>query len=95
MNKDDKNPLLELNKHGNEIGKDPRSVDISELEQAGHTQKPLATVIRERCLDCCGFQQGEVRKCTAYKCPSWPYRMGVNPFTSAKLKAGKIEGEQE
>lgn len=93
MTKDDKNSLLELNKHGNEIGKDPRSVGVSELEQAGHTQKPLATVIRERCLDCVGFQPSEVRKCVAYKCASWPYRMAVNPFTSAKLKANKA-GEE-
>ena len=32
--------------------------------------------IRLRCLDCCGNQQGEVKRCTAYLCPLWPFRMG-------------------
>jgi hypothetical protein len=28
------------------------------------------------CLDCCCWDQIEVRLCTAYRCPIWPYRMG-------------------
>ena len=33
--------------------------------------------IRFHCLDCCGWDQIEVRLCTAYTCPLWPYRMGT------------------
>lgn len=32
--------------------------------------------IREKCLDCCGRQEAEVRNCTVVKCPLWRYRMG-------------------
>lgn len=32
--------------------------------------------IRLKCLDCCGGQSAEVRKCPAEHCPLWPYRMG-------------------
>ena len=35
--------------------------------------------IREKCLDCCADQPGEVRACPSEKCPLWPYRMGHNP----------------
>lgn len=32
--------------------------------------------IRMRCLDCCGFQEKEVKNCEAKTCPLWPYRLG-------------------
>lgn len=32
--------------------------------------------IRMKCLDCCGGNTAEVRKCTAKDCPLWIYRMG-------------------
>ena len=32
--------------------------------------------IRMKCLDCCGDQLAEVRKCPATNCPLWRYRMG-------------------
>lgn len=72
--------LLEKSRHGYDIGKHISDVTLADLKANGHTKKPLIKVIRERCLDCCGFQAGEVRKCVDVKCPSWPYRMGSNPF---------------
>lgn len=39
---------------------------------------PLKT-IRAKCLDCTGGERREVRLCTAYACPLWPYRMGKRP----------------
>jgi len=36
--------------------------------------------IRDRCIDCCGFQTKEVRLCTAVNCPIHPFRFGKNPF---------------
>ena len=39
---------------------------------------PMAA-IRAKCMDCCCFQQTEVRECPATDCPLHPYRMGKNP----------------
>lgn len=35
--------------------------------------------IRAKCLDCVGYDKGEVRKCDDKRCSLWPYRMGHNP----------------
>jgi hypothetical protein len=35
--------------------------------------------IRAKCLDCCGGQPSEVRKCPAIECPLYRYRFGRNP----------------
>jgi len=32
--------------------------------------------IRLKCLDCCGGNSAEVRRCPAENCPLWRYRMG-------------------
>lgn len=32
--------------------------------------------IRLKCLDCCGGNNAEVRRCPAENCPLWRYRMG-------------------
>lgn len=34
--------------------------------------------IRAKCLDCV-YNSQEVLKCTSYKCPLWPFRLGKNP----------------
>ena len=43
------------------------------------TKAKILEDIRNKCLDCCVGQVGEVRKCVAYTCPLWPYRMGKDP----------------
>ena len=55
-------------------------------------------VIRSKCLDCAGTAL-EVRYCVATSCPSWPYRMGSNPFRppmseerKAALRASGLKG---
>lgn len=65
---------------GLEIGRDPRKVDREELIAAGHKPMNPLKALRARCLDCCCHQESEVRKCTAVTCPSWPFRMGSNPW---------------
>ena len=35
-----------------------------------------AAAIRLFCLQCYGGNRAEVRRCTEYTCPLWPYRMG-------------------
>jgi hypothetical protein len=64
---------------GELIGKDPRKVPLPILSRY-HSEKNPLKALRARCLDCCCGVATEVRKCTAVNCPSWPFRMGKNPF---------------
>jgi hypothetical protein len=75
---------------GELIGKHPREVP-SEILALYHSERNPLKAIRERCLDCCCGQPMEVRKCTAVSCPSWPFRMGVNPFRQKR----KLSAEQK
>ena len=51
-----------------------------ELKAAGHEPMSPLQAIRAHCLDCCGSQANEVSLCPAVKCPSWPFRLGTNPW---------------
>lgn len=62
------------------VGRDPAKMTAAELKMVGHFPKPLLSVIREHCVDCRGGALGEVRKCVAVACPSWPYRLAKNPW---------------
>ena len=64
---------------GHRVGKDPRDVPFRILSLYHGEKKPLKA-LRTRCLDSCCDCAGEVRKCVSVSCPSWPFRMGVNPF---------------
>src|SRR4029077_11740004 len=64
---------------GELIGKDPKDVPLPILSHYHREVNPLKA-LRLRCLDCCCGSAPEVRKCTAVACPSWPFRMGRNPF---------------
>ena len=68
--------LLEASK---EKADAPRQVSPSILSLYHGEKNPLKA-IRARCLDCCCQQPSEVRKCVSVTCPSWPFRMGTNPF---------------
>jgi hypothetical protein len=63
----------------NLVGKMPSEVP-PEILSHYHGEKNPLKAIRARCLDCCCDLPGEVRKCVAVECPSWPFRMGTNPF---------------
>ena len=65
---------------GFDVGRDPRSMSMGELEQLGHARLSPVWALRLRCLDCCNGSAQEVRLCTAVDCPSWPFRMGRNPW---------------
>jgi hypothetical protein len=67
------------NDGGELVGKIPSGV-ATEILSLYHGEKNPLKAIRARCLDCCCDQPSEVRKCTAVTCPSWPFRMGTNPF---------------
>jgi hypothetical protein len=64
---------------GQLVGRDPREVRSGTLALYHREKNPLKA-LRARCLDCCCGVASEVRKCTAVTCPSWPFRMGTNPF---------------
>lgn len=36
--------------------------------------------IREKCMDCSGWNAAEVRMCPVKHCALWPYRMGKDPL---------------
>ena len=65
---------------GIDIGRDPRSMSAEELEQLGHARMSPLRALRLKCLDCCNDSAQEARLCTAVDCPSWPFRMGKNPW---------------
>jgi hypothetical protein len=81
--------VSEENSDGGElVGRDPREVPPAILLRYHKAKSPLRA-IRERCLDCCCDQPSEVRKCTAVHCPSWPFRMGTNPFREKRVLSGE------
>lgn len=64
---------------GEIIGRDPRTITETEwAEVAGEISVGLKA-IRLKCMDCCGNNSAEVRKCTAINCALWPLRMGSQP----------------
>ena len=60
-------------------GQNPAILSVETLLSLGGPTSPIKA-IRARCVDCCGGVVGEVRKCTALRCPLWPFRIGKNPF---------------
>lgn len=48
--------------------------------QYKETKLALRRAIREKCLDCCCGQEGEVRRCNIKKCSLWPYRIMSKKF---------------
>jgi hypothetical protein len=65
---------------GSMVGRDPRRMSPDNLRAMGHEPMAATAAIRARCLDCCGGSPNEVRLCVATACPSWPWRMGTNPW---------------
>jgi hypothetical protein len=77
----------EAGSDGRRIGRDPRKMGPDELRALGHAPMTPTAVIRAHCLDCCGGSSDEVRKCTAVRCPSWPFRVGTNPWRAPLSEA--------
>ena len=69
---------------GELIGRDPKDVPLPILSRYHREQNPLKA-LRLRCLECCCGSASEARKCTAVACPSWPFRMGTNPFRQKRV----------
>jgi hypothetical protein len=77
----------ETGSDGRRIGRDPRKMGPDELRALGHAPMAPTAAIRAHCLDCCGGSSEEVRKCTAVGCPSWPFRIGANPWRAPLSEA--------
>lgn len=50
--------------------------------ESAYTGKSRKNAIAAKCLDCCCYQQEEVRLCQANACPLWEYR----PYKATKAK---------
>ena len=61
-------------------GPDPREMSIEALSSSGHEKISPTKAIRAKCLDCCGENAAEVRRCFLVDCTLWPFRMGSSPF---------------
>jgi len=72
---------------GHPAGRDPREMTQDELKAAGHEPMSPLQALRARCLDCCGDQEKEVALCPAVDCPSWPFRMGTDPWRKPASEA--------
>jgi hypothetical protein len=68
---------------GELIGKRPEDVPSEILSRYYRAKNPLRA-LRGRCLDCCCDNGAEVRKCVSVDCPSWPFRLGKNPFRAKR-----------
>src|SRR6476469_10033616 len=79
---------------GELIGKHPNEVPSQFLSLKFRAQNPLKA-IRERCFDCCCGNAAEVRKCVAIDCPSWPFRMGTNPFRKKRELTAQQKRERK
>ena len=56
--------------------KKERATVVRKLDEYFGQRVTSSSAIRLKCVDCCGNQQAEVRRCPAHECPLWPYRMG-------------------
>jgi hypothetical protein len=67
-----------------------REVQLTDdqLAQLGHAKRNPIKVIRAFCLTCMGGNAAEVRRCTSPGCALFPYRLGKNPFSGRKGRAG-------
>ena len=89
---DDPKPLVFETPTGETEGISPFEVPLSQLESLGHSPKPMEA-IRTKCVDCSGGSVSEVRRCVAYRCPLWPYRMGRSPWAVDRAKQTKNLGQ--
>jgi hypothetical protein len=80
--------------NGDFAGRDPREMRPDELREAGHEPMSPLRALRARCLDCCAGQANEVAACTAVKCPSWPFRMGTDPWRKPASEARRASARR-
>jgi hypothetical protein len=80
--------------NGEFAGRDPRKMAPDELRSAGHEPMSPLRALRARCLDCCAGQANEVAACTVVRCPSWPFRMGTDPWRKPASEARRASARR-
>src|SRR5208337_1121677 len=70
--------LLVYGPNGRRWGRNPKQIEVEDLEAEGHKPMPPLAVMRAMCLDC--RPADEVLVCARPHCPLWPYRLGANPW---------------
>lgn len=77
-----------VDKLGNPIGKDPRTLGTAGLSALGHPPRSPAAAIRANCVECSGGSPKLANECSLVRCPLWPFRMGVSPYNSRTRAPG-------
>lgn len=53
-----------------------------------------ARAIRMKCLECCGGNSAEVRRCEISDCTLWPWRSGRRPAQNAQEGENRVLGSR-
>ena len=80
---------------GHLIGRDPRTITESEWAETAPGALVGFKAIRAKCIDCCGGNAAEVRKCVSVTCALWPLRMGRMPKGLAAHRKGETDVEED
>lgn len=73
-------PHQEMHDDGTTMGRDPRTMNVADLEGCGLIQASRGDAIRAKCIDCMAGNVAEVRRCGDTTCALWPFRMGSDPW---------------
>lgn len=65
------------------------------LAFTGKVIKNPVKAIREKCLDCCCWQEREVKYCTVTNCALFPFRMNKNPYRSLDISDDERQKRSE
>jgi len=77
--------------------KHPTEKEAQEFDFSKYKLRQMKAM-REKCLNCCGYQEQEVRGCEIKSCSLWPYRMcrGANvPTISLNQLRKNTQKEQK
>jgi hypothetical protein len=68
------------------------AIEHTFIFKRGHKTKKLTPLkaCREKCLDCCAWNEAEVRKCPASDCVLYPFRMGNGHKNTFKNATGDV-----
>ena len=84
-------PLRTKHPDGGNMGADPRELTQADLEAGGLTKQSRGDAIRAKCIDCCGGNSEEVRRCSMLDCSLWPFRMGSDPWRAPMSEERRAE----
>ena len=79
---------------GFDAGQGPRAMSADDLQQLGHARVSPLRALRLKCLGVGKTFTLTVRLCTAVGFPSWPFRMGKNPWSGPISDARREHGRR-